>query len=298
MSARRPARGRRRGGDGGGAARRRAPLARRIELALAVLCAAVAATIWLGALASRPATSAAQGAGPTGGASAPGGGAGATAAPGGSRARLIAEGRRLFLSGCSSCHGDDARGIPGTAPSLRGVGAASADFYVRTGRMPLQDPHDQPQRKESFYDAHEIDALVAYVGSFGGPPIPRVDPAAGDLAEGLQVFGEQCAGCHQIVGRGGITTGAWIPGLQDASAVDVAEALTIGPYVMPSLRSQLTARQVDSLARYVLWTRQPDDVGGWGIGHIGPVPEGMVAWLLAGTALLLTIRLIGERTTR
>jgi ubiquinol-cytochrome c reductase cytochrome c subunit len=46
----------------------------------------------------------------------------------------------------------------------------------------------------------------------------------------------------------------------------------------------------------VLYTRAPDDAGGWGIGHIGPVPEGMVAWLMAGAALVLVCRLIGERT--
>jgi ubiquinol-cytochrome c reductase cytochrome c subunit len=51
---------------------------------------------------------------------------------------------------------------------------------------------------------------------------------------------------------------------------------------------------VDSIARYVQTTQHPDDAGGWGIGHIGPVPEGMVAWLLAGAALLIVARLIGE----
>jgi ubiquinol-cytochrome c reductase cytochrome c subunit len=76
----------------------------------------------------------------------------------------------------------------------------------------------------------------------------------------------------------------------------VAEALAVGPYVMPTF-PQLSQSDVDSLARYVTYTRNPEDIGGWSIGHIGPIPEGMVAWLLAGVALLLVIRLIGERTT-
>ena len=42
-------------------------------------------------------------------------------------------------------------------------------------------------------------------------------------------------------------------------------------------------------------TVHPDDRGGWGIGHIGPIPEGMVAWFLAIASLLLVARLIGER---
>jgi len=45
----------------------------------------------------------------------------------------------------------------------------------------------------------------------------------------------------------------------------------------------------------VLSTRHPPDRGGWGIGNIGPIPEGMVAWLLAGAALLIIARLLGER---
>ena len=52
---------------------------------------------------------------------------------------------------------------------------------------------------------------------------------------------------------------------------------------------------MNSLARYIRSTQHPDDLGGWGIGRIGPIPEGMVAWLLAAAALLLIARLLGER---
>jgi quinol---cytochrome-c reductase cytochrome c subunit len=207
----------------------------------------------------------------------------------------LAAGRRLFADTCSSCHGDDARGVPGRGPSLRGAGAASADFYLRTGRMPLADPHDQPVRADSPFTREERQALVAYVGSFGGPPIPSVHPARGDLSDGFEAYTENCAGCHQVVGQGGIVTHGTVPDLQAASAVDVAEAIEVGPYLMPRFR-KLSDAQVDSIARYVAYTHDPRDEGGWSIGHIGPIPEGMVAWLLAGLALVLTIRLIGERT--
>jgi ubiquinol-cytochrome c reductase cytochrome c subunit len=40
--------------------------------------------------------------------------------------------------------------------------------------------------------------------------------------------------------------------------------------------------------------RHPDNRGGWGIGNLGPVPEGMVTWFLAMAALLAVARLIGE----
>lgn len=221
-------------------------------------------------------------------------GASAAQEPGGPPA--AAEGRALFLEGCSSCHGEDARGLPARGPSLYGAGAASADFYLRTGRMPLDDPRDQPRRSESPYTPEQIDALVAYVGGLGhGPPVPRARPERGDLTRGLQLFAEHCAGCHQIVARGGVAGEGVVPDLREARPVDVAEAVVVGPYVMPRFPG-LTQAEVDSLARYVQFTQKPDDRGGWGIGHIGPVPEGIVTWLLAALTLLLVIRLIGERT--
>jgi ubiquinol-cytochrome c reductase cytochrome c subunit len=58
---------------------------------------------------------------------------------------------------------------------------------------------------------------------------------------------------------------------------------------------QIDQGTLDSIVRYVRSTRHPDNRGGWGIGNIGPIPEGMVAWLLAGAVLLLVARLIGER---
>jgi ubiquinol-cytochrome c reductase cytochrome c subunit len=208
----------------------------------------------------------------------------------------VERGRELFLEGCSSCHGLDARGIEGTAPSLRGAGAASADFYLSTGRMPLDNPGDEPIRSKPRYPEEEIDALVAYVGSFGGPPIPDVDPDRGDLSQGFEAFTDHCAGCHQAVAKGGVVTGAFAPDLGEATPTQVAEAVRVGPYIMPLFdRRQIDDRTLDSIARYVELTKHPVDEGGWGIGNIGPVPEGMVAWLLALAALLVVARLIGTR---
>ena len=223
---------------------------------------------------------------------------GALLMPGTDRAPLLDEGRRLFTDTCSSCHGGDARGIAGRAPSLRGVGELAADFYLRTNRMPLDDPEDQPERHpSSVLSTQQKRAVVAYVGSFGGPPIPDVRPQRGSLPRGQRLFTERCAGCHQVVARGGQVPRAKVPDLEQSAPIDIAEAVDIGPYVMPRFRG-LSDHEVDSLARYVAYAKDPEDRGGWGIGHIGPIPEGMVTWLLAAFALLLTIRIIGERTTR
>jgi ubiquinol-cytochrome c reductase cytochrome c subunit len=210
---------------------------------------------------------------------------------------LLAEGYNLYQNGCSSCHGIGLNGMPGVAPSLKGVGAGPVDFYLSTGRMPLESPHQEPERSAPLYNRTQIDALVGYVSTFGGPAAPTANPAAGDLALGLHQFTQNCAGCHQVVGRGGLTLGAVVPNLQQATPLQIAEAVRMGPYLMPHFDSrQINQHQLDSIARYVLWTRHPDDAGGWGISNIGPIPEGMVAWFVALAALVIVARLIGERT--
>jgi ubiquinol-cytochrome c reductase cytochrome c subunit len=214
----------------------------------------------------------------------------------GAQAAQVERGRKLFLDGCSSCHGNDARGKQNIAPTLVGAGEAAADFYLSTGRMPLADPTDQPERTQPAYPRADIDALVAYVGSFGGPGIPRVDPGSGDLAKGMEAFTEHCAGCHQVAGRGGIVTGAAVPALDDATPTQVGEAVRIGPYVMPKFSAQqIDPATLNAIARYVQSIQDPDNRGGWGIGNLGPIPEGMVTWFLAMGVLLFAARLIGER---
>ncbi|MGI8557765.1 MAG: c-type cytochrome [Solirubrobacteraceae bacterium] len=211
---------------------------------------------------------------------------------------LVGQGRDLFVASCSYCHGFNAQGIAGRAPSLVGVGAQAADFYLSTGRMPLPNPHAYPEIAKPAFTRAQIDALDAYVGSLGGPGIPSVDPVQGDISKGEQAFALNCSGCHQIIARGGIVTGSAVPALQHATATEIAEAVRVGPYLMPRFSTgEIDAQTLNSIARYVIYTRHPADRGGWGIGHIGPIPEGLVAWLLALTSLLLIARLIGRRTT-
>jgi len=222
-------------------------------------------------------------------------------------ARLGAE---LFAGNCATCHGIDGQGVRarpalrgvgdvrGQGPSLRGAGALAADFYLRTGYMPLGRPGEQPQRSRVLLREPEIRALVAYVDRLGpgGPPIPTPHAERGSLSDGLHAFTEHCAGCHQVVGQGGVVTGARVPPLQKATPTEIAEAVRTGPYVMPRFsRSQISDRELDSIIRYVELTRHPVDRGGWGIGNLGPFPEGIVAWLLAGGLLVGVCVVIGRR---
>jgi ubiquinol-cytochrome c reductase cytochrome c subunit len=191
----------------------------------------------------------------------------------------------------------DLRGIRSRGPALRGVGPGPVDFFLSTGGMPLRNPYVEPDiPQEPAFTPAKIRSIVAYVASFGGPPAPTADPSKGDLGTGYDQFTTNCAGCHQIVARGGMLVGAWIPNLLHVNAQQIAEAVRMGPYVMPRFDYKLIDQhQLDSIARYVLYAQHPADLGGWGIYNIGPIPEGIAAWFLALVALLIVARLIGER---
>jgi ubiquinol-cytochrome c reductase cytochrome c subunit len=207
-------------------------------------------------------------------------------------------GQELFEANCASCHGTVGQGIAaprpgagdlsGAGPPLQGVGAQAADFYLRTGLMPLANIHAQPSNQRVLFSEQEIRAITQFVASLGGgPAIPHPEPAKSTLARGFRLFTEDCAGCHQSLARGGFVTGARVPPLQGRSAIQIAEAVRIGPYLMPRFsQRQISDGDLNSIVRYVLWTNRPLNPGGWSIGNLGPIPEGMVAWL---AALLLAV---------
>jgi len=239
----------------------------------------------------------------------------AGAAPGTPKDPLAAYGFHLYGQYCLACHGTNAAGRykqpssasgagpgrsqgqqGGIGPSLQGVGALAADFYLRTGYMPLRHLGLQPRRRRVFLSEHQIRAIVAYVASFGGPPIPTPRPDLGNLSQGQALFTEHCAGCHQVLGQGGYVTGALPPALVLATPRQVAQAVRIGPYVMPKFSTRsISDRQLDSIVRYVEFTKNPTRPGGWGLGYIGPVPEGLVTWFLAIPALLVLCLILGRR---
>lgn len=212
----------------------------------------------------------------------------------------VERGNHLYGRYCLSCHGPNGSGVVDTAPSLRGVGALAADFYLRTGYMPLREPGVQPHRSRVLFDDSEIRAITAYVASLGdGSAIPRPHPSRGNVAEGMHLFTEHCAGCHQIVAEGGYVTGAVAPPLDQATDVQIAQAVRIGPYVMPRFsKKAISDRELDSIIAYVDEAKHPHDPGGWALGHLGPVPEGLVTWFVAAGILVGFCVVIGRRLGR
>lgn len=207
-------------------------------------------------------------------------------------------GRQLFQVACTTCHGGAGEGVADRGPSLIGVGAASADFYLSTGRMPLDRPRAQAERKRVAYPPAQIRQLVAYVSSLGpGPATPTINAGSGNLADGNRLYANNCAPCHSSAAAGGALGHAvYAPALNRATSVQVAEAVRIGPGAMPVFGPDtLDDEQVASVVRYVRYLREPDDRGGFGLGHLGPIPEGFVAWVAGLGAMLVAVRWIGTK---
>ena len=217
------------------------------------------------------------------------------------RSASIEEGKQIFLKGCSSCHGLNAEGAS-IAPSLIGVGAASVDFQVGTGRMPMADMSTQAMRKPRVYNEEETAALAAYVASLApGPAIPDESELNyerdGNSAEGGELFRNNCAMCHNFAGQGGaLSQGKYAPTLMGVEPKHIYEAMVTGPQSMPVFSDKtITAEEKLSVIKWIKAAEAEPNLGGATMGRIGPVSEGLLAWvlglgLLIGIAVWLTTR--------
>jgi quinol---cytochrome-c reductase cytochrome c subunit len=205
------------------------------------------------------------------------------------------DGERLYVQHCASCHGPTGAGTA-YGPGLEGAGAAALDFYMRTGRMPLSAPGDPQYRQEPVLTPAQIAAIVAYADDFGaGPDIPQVATAGADLHRGWELYINDCAACHSTSGAGGsVGGGQFAPSLQDVDALTVAEAVTIGPGVMPAFA--IEGEDLDALAAYVEFLGDAPAPGGLPLAGIGPVPEGFVAVFVGLGLLVVVSRWVARRT--
>lgn len=200
----------------------------------------------------------------------------------------IAEGRNLFVEECATCHGLYAEGTntPGSAaPSLIGVGAAAVNFQVSTGRMPAASLSAENERKPPRLNAAETAAIAAYIQSLGGgPTVPsaaQVSTANANLGLGQQLFVADCAACHNFVGAGGaLTNGKDAPPLTESTPTQIYEAMLTGPEAMPVFNDlTVTPQEKRDIIAYVTQVRAQPNPGGFSLGRVGPVTEGLVAFL-------------------
>ena len=217
----------------------------------------------------------------------------------------IDEGKKLFAVGCASCHGAGGQGSS-DGPSLVGVGAAAVDFQVGTGRMPAQQPGAQVPRKKVIYTQAEIDQLAAYISSLGaGPSIPteaQYGPDGADIAKGGELFRDNCTQCHNFTGKGGaLTHGKFAPSLEGVDPKHIYEAMQTGPQNMPSFPdTTLSEQNKKDIIAYLNAVNGDDTVspGGLELGGLGPVSEGLFAWIFGLGALIAVAVWVAARTAK
>ncbi|BET50630.1 MULTISPECIES: cytochrome bc1 complex diheme cytochrome c subunit [Streptomyces] len=217
----------------------------------------------------------------------------------------IDEGKKLYAVGCASCHGTGGQGTT-DGPSLVGVGAAAVDFQVGTGRMPAQQPGAQVPKKKVIYSQAEIDQLAAYIASLGaGPAIPseeKYGPEGADIAKGGELFRTNCAQCHNFTGKGGaLTHGKYAPSLEGVDPKHIYEAMQTGPQNMPSFPDTTLSEQNKKDIIAYLDAVNGDDTespGGLSLGGLGPVSEGLFAWVFGLGALIAVAVWVAARTAK
>ncbi|OMH26009.1 cystathionine beta-lyase [Tersicoccus phoenicis] len=206
-------------------------------------------------------------------------------------AQDVNNGQKLFVANCASCHGTSAKGTS-AGPSLVGVGAASVDFQVGTGRMPLAQQGPQAQKKPVQFDDAQIRQLAAYVASLGaGPAVPsaaELDTSKGDAAKGGELFRVNCAMCHNAAAAGGaLTRGKFAPALAGVSEKHIYEAMVTGPQNMPVFNnSNISPEEKRNLITFLKTIEQQGSPGGADLGSLGPVSEGLFAWV-AGLGVII-----------
>jgi ubiquinol-cytochrome c reductase cytochrome c subunit len=218
----------------------------------------------------------------------------------------IDEGKKLYTVGCASCHGTGGQGTS-DGPSLVGVGAAAVDFQVGTGRMPASTSQmAQIPRKKNIYTQAQIDQLAAYVASLGaGPAVPtkqQYGPEGADIAKGGELFRTNCAQCHNFTGKGGaLTNGKYAPTLEDVDPKHIYEAMQTGPQNMPSFPDTTMSEQnkKDIIAYlHAVNGSETENPGGLELGGLGPVSEGLFAWIFGLGALIAVAVWVAARTAK
>lgn len=229
---------------------------------------------------------------------------------------LIDEGKDIYNLACITCHGANLQGVQDRGPSLNGVGAGSVYFQVHSGRMPMMSNDAQAERKAPRYTEQQTLALAAYVAAQGGgPDIVYNDDGtiaqeslrganfngqmqAEDIAKGSELFRMNCASCHNFTGRGGsLSSGKYAPTLDPANEQEIYQAMLTGPQNMPKFSDrQLTADEKKDIIAYIKSSKETPSAGGWSLGGLGPVAEGMAMWIVGITALLGAAMWIGSRS--
>ena len=231
--------------------------------------------------------------------------------------QMITQGQEIYEVACITCHGANLQGVQDRGPSLVGVGEGSVYFQVHSGRMPMKRNEAQADRKDPRFNEAQTLALAAYVNANGGGPgivkdddgniameslrgshneDGAIDPK--DVARGSDLFRLNCASCHNFTGKGGaLSGGKHAPPLDEANEQEIYQAMLTCPQNMPKFSDrQLSADEKKDIIAYIKSAEESPNPGGYGLGGIGPVTEGMLMWIAGIVVLIGAAMWIGTRS--
>jgi len=209
-------------------------------------------------------------------------------------ALTVEDGKKLFQANCATCHGLDVQGTE-DGPSLYGVGELAVHFQMSTGRMPLQMQGPQAPQKPAQFTEEQITAIGAYIQSIApGPTYPEDEVLDGDgsASEGGELFRINCAMCHNVAGAGGaLTEGKYAPNLHTTTPLNMYAAMVTGPQNMPVFNDMtLTTEEKRDIITYLLYLQDNESAGGFSLGSLGPVSEGLFIWIFGiGSLIAITV---------
>lgn len=219
----------------------------------------------------------------------------ATSTPAAAETKLtVDDGEKLFQANCATCHGLNLEGTE-NGPSLAGVGELAVEFQMSTGRMPLQMQGPQAEMKTPQFTEDQILAVSSYVQSVApGPSYPsdEIVDGEGDVAHGAELFRINCAMCHNVGAAGGaLTEGKFAPDILDTSAQHIYAAMVTGPQNMPVFNDMnLTQEDKRDIISALLWQQEAQAPGGFTLGSLGPVSEGLFVWIFGiGGLIAITV---------
>ncbi|GAA2015897.1 cytochrome bc1 complex diheme cytochrome c subunit [Microbacterium ulmi] len=209
-------------------------------------------------------------------------------------ALTVEDGKRLFQANCATCHGLNLEGSD-AGPSLYGVGELAVEFQMATGRMPLQMQGPQAPQKAPQFTQEQIEAIASWVQSTSpGPQYPSDETldGEGDVARGAELFRINCAMCHNVAAAGGaLTEGKYAPALTQTSPLHMYAAMVTGPQNMPVFSDMnLSLEDKRDIISALLFLQENQSAGGFSLGGLGPVSEGLFVWIFGiGSLIAITV---------
>ena len=161
------------------------------------------------------------------------------------------------------------------------------------------------------FPAHRLQAFgeteIAYLASLApGPAVPAEESydiskvTQEELVRGGELFRTNCTACHNFAGSGGaLPNGRYAPSLMHTTPRNMYQAMLTGPQQMPVFSDDvLLPEDKRAIIAYIVGLQQQNNPGGFGLGRLGPVSEGLWGWLL-GIGLLVVVAVwIGAKVPR